>query len=179
MSRKFLVFLGFIFLLIVLGNKDRSIKLTAKKTTEAPQTEERSIPAQKVKIFLIALNDDGLKGKKVGCGDSAIAFEKEVSPTKALLKASIDVLLSLPDKTYSDGLLYNSLAGSKLRVDTVSIDENGLVKIELSGSYKFSGVCENARFIAQIEETARQFVTVQEVEIFLNKKSLKNLYKGD
>lgn len=113
----------------------------------------------------------------MGCGDSIVSLERDIPQTKAVLRASLEELLSLKEKTYQGGSLYNAMAGSKLRLDTVSINVEGVVKIELSGSYKFTGVCEDARFIAQIEETARQFPTVKEVNIFLNGRSLKNLYK--
>lgn len=136
-----------------------------------------STEKQKIKVYLIVIDGNGAGGKSIGCGDSIVSLEREIPQTKAVLRASLDELLSLKEKTYQEGILYNALAGSKLRLDTVSIDEKGLVKIELSGTYRFTGVCEDARFIAQIEETARQFPMVKEVEIFLNGRNLDNLYK--
>ena len=161
--------------------KNKLLEKEAERLSGQPQTVDISGATQKVKIFLIALGDNGASGQLVGCNDSAVAVEREIPPTKAVLKASLEEILSLKDRTYvsEDKLgLYNALAQAKFQVDTVSIDENGRAKIELSGSYKFSGVCEDARFTAQIEETARQFATVKEVEIFLNGRNLDNLYKN-
>lgn len=150
-------------------NDSNSLKVENAQETPISET-------QGIKVFLIALDDNGARGKKVGCGDSAVSYSLEIAPTKAVLKASIDELLSLKEKTYGDGLLHNALAGSKLRADTVSINEAGLARIELSGTYRFTGVCEDARFIAQITQTALQFESVREVKIFLNGRDLDNLY---
>lgn len=157
-------FLGLNYLLLTKETSNKVTELNTKK--------------QKIKVYLVVINGNGESGKLIGCGDSLVSLEREIPQTKAVLKSSLEELLSLKERTYQDGSLYNALAGSKLRLDTVSIDGNGLVKIELSGTYKFTGVCEDARFISQIDETARQISTVKEVEIFLNGRSLKNLYKN-
>lgn len=128
---------------------------------------EKDTQIQSIKIFLIALEDNGKMGKLVGCGDSAVAVNREIVPTKAVLKRALEELLSFKDKYYGENKLYNALYKSGLRIDTVTLTENK-VKIELSGGYRFKGVCEDARFKAQIEETAKQFPSVKEVEIFVN-----------
>lgn len=180
MAKKSKPFSAVIFFIILLT----AVFFLDQKKPEAPSEEiSRAIDitgrTQKVKVFLIRLNDNGLSGKAVGCGDSAVAFEREIAPTTAVLKASLEELLLLKEETYQERDLYNALAGTKLRLDTVSINETGKARIQLSGSYSFSGVCEDARFIAQIEETARQFLSVREVEIFLNGRNLENLYSGN
>lgn len=149
--------------------------LLAKKAQE--KAVSQGTEKEKIKVFLVLLSGNGASGKLIGCGDSLVSIEREIPSTKAVLKASLEDLLSLQEKDYQNENLYNSLAKSKLRLDTVSVDEKGIVRVELSGNYRFTGVCEDARFIAQIEETVGQFSNVQEVEILLNGRNLKNLYK--
>ena len=176
LPKKFIFLLALVLVLFFLQKR---VSFNDSRPSNIESTpESASSKTQRVNVFLIALDDNGVRGKKVGCGDSAISFERKVTPTKAVLKAAIDELLGLQEQTYGDGLLYNAMAGSKLRADTISIDGTGLAKIELSGAYRFTGVCEDARFIAQVKETALQFESVREVKIFLNGKDLDNLYEA-
>lgn len=177
MSKKLFIFLAAIIAFVLLKEGVFFKKTVDEKAEVVPQVIETTGETQKVKIFLIALNDNGVRGKKVGCEDSVVPIEREITPTKAVLKTSLEELLLLKDKNYEESGLYNALSGSNLRLDTASLDGSGKAKIELSGGYKFTGVCEDSRFIAQIEETSRQFTTVKEVEIFLNGRNLKSLYK--
>jgi hypothetical protein len=54
-----------------------------------------------------------------------------------------------------------------LQVESVSI-QDGKTTIHLTGTLMLGGVCDNPRAQAQIEETAFQFATENEVTIFLN-----------
>jgi hypothetical protein len=54
-----------------------------------------------------------------------------------------------------------------LKADSVSI-VNAKATIHLSGTLRLSGVCDNPRVEAQIEETALQFATVKQVQVFVN-----------
>lgn len=165
-----------VFVLSILVLLGVSFLVSGGKQRGEPLFQEASEGTQKVKVFLIAEGDKGKLGETVGCDDSAVPMEREIPRTKAVLKAAIEELLGLKSRYYLDGALYNALYRSGLRLDSVTITEEK-AKIELSGGYMFKGVCEDARFMAQLTQTAKQFPTVKEVEIFLNGRSLDDLYR--
>jgi hypothetical protein len=128
----------------------------------------------RVNIFLIAMDDDGRTGKRIGCGDSAVAVELPVAPTSAPLRAALDELLSLPGALYGESGLYNALHQSDLAVAGITI-ENRKATIQLTGSYLLGGTCDDPRFVAQLEETVLQFNTIDAVDIFINGTSLRDI----
>ncbi len=127
-----------------------------------------------VQIFLIALEDNGRSGKKIGCDDSIVPVEVETPYTRGMLRAAMEELLSIRDQYYGQSGLYNALHQSDLQVERVVI-EDGVATIDLSGTLMVGGVCDNPRIQAQIEETALQFSTVREVHLFVNDVPLDDL----
>lgn len=128
----------------------------------------------RVKIYLIALSDDGASGRRIGCGDSVVAVEREIEPTVGVLRAALDELFSLDEREYGQSGLINVLADSNLAVDRLVLDA-GKATIFLTGDILLAGVCDDPRFVAQIVETARQFSTVDEVDVLVNGISLDEL----
>jgi hypothetical protein len=53
--------------------------------------------------------------------------------------------------------------------------EQGKATIHLTGSIVLSGACDAPRVQAQIEQTALQFSTVSEVEVFVNDTPLEDV----
>jgi hypothetical protein len=141
----------------------------------AEEVEEQAGGIDRVKIFLVALEDKGQSGPEIGCGDSLVAIDRDVAPTKAPLTAAMTELLSVNDQYYGQSGFYNSLYQSELQIENITIDEQGLASIYLTGTYTLGGVCDGPRFEAQLVETARQFSTVKEVSIFINGKPLKEI----
>jgi len=127
-----------------------------------------------VQIFLIALEDNGQSGKKIGCDDSVVPVQVTIPATQSVLRAALEALLSLKDQFYGQSGLYNALYQSNLQVEGVKI-EGGKAVINLSGTLMLGGVCDNPRVEAQIEETALQFATVSEVAVFVNGKPLEEI----
>ena len=128
--------------------------------------------SQMVKIFVIAVDDNGKTGIPVGCGDSAVPVQVEIPPTQGVLKATLRVLLSVKDQYYGQSGLYNALYQSDLQVESVSIDNNGKASVYLTGSLVMGGECDTPRVRAQVEQTVLQFPAVKEVAIFINGKPL-------
>jgi len=126
-----------------------------------------------VKMVLIAVDDQGKSGDPVGCGDSAVAAQVEIPYTQGVLKAAIQRLLALKDQFYGESGLYNALYQSDLRLDSVTIKDSAAT-VNLSGSLKLGGECDNPRVEAQLTKTALQFSTVSRVSIFINGKPLKD-----
>ena len=137
----------------------------APSPTAAPQT---------VKVFLIAIEDNGQSGTLVGCGDSAIPVTVTIPRTQGVLKAALQKLLSIKEQSYGESGLYNALYQSDLELQSVTI-EQGTAIIHLTGTLMLGGVCDNPRVEAQIEETALQFSTVSNVSVFLNDTPLEEV----
>jgi len=122
---------------------------------------------QTVKIFLIALEDNGQSGILVGCGDSAVPVTVIIPRTQGVLKAALEKLLSIKEQYYGESGLYNALYQSDLQLKSVTIDQ-GKAVIHLTGTVMLGGVCDAPRVEAQIKQTALQFSTVSDVEVFIN-----------
>jgi hypothetical protein len=127
-----------------------------------------------VKIFLIAMEDNGQTGVPVGCGDSAVPVQVQTPPTQAVLKAALVALLSVKAQYYGQSGLYNALYQSDLQVDRVTID-NGTASVYLTGTLKMGGECDTPRVQAQLEQTVLQFPTVTQAAIFVNGKPLADV----
>lgn len=146
-------------------------------TESAPATPDQAtviVELQTVKVFLVAIGDNGASGKLIGCGDSIVPVTQEIVPTKGVLRAALEILLGIKQQNYGQSGLYNALYQSNLTIDDVRI-ENGKASIRLSGRLLLGGVCDNPRVEAQLVETAKQFSTVKEVEIFINGKPLEDV----
>jgi len=146
---------------------------TPAPPVETPAAVEPTSGSQMVNIFLIAVDDNGISGDPVGCGDSAVPVQVEVPATQGVLKAAMQALLAIKDRQYGESGLYNALYQSDLQVDRVVI-EGGKATIELSGSMMLGGVCDNPRVEAQLLKTALQFNTVSEAAVTINGKPLKD-----
>lgn len=146
-------------------------------TESAPATPDQAtviVELQTVKVFLVAIGDNGASGKLIGCGDSIMPVTREIVPTQGVLRAALEILLGIKQQNYGQSGLYNALYQSNLTIEDVRI-ENGKASIRLSGRLLLGGVCDNPRVEAQLVETAKQFSTVKEVEIFINGKPLKDV----
>ena len=138
--------------------------------TPAVSTE---VPSQEASIFLIALEDNGVAGKPVGCGDSAVPVKVTIPGTQSAIQGALEALLSVKEQFYGESGLYNALYQSDLLVESVNV-EGGEATIRLTGSLILGGMCDNPRVQAQIEETALQFAAVSKVTVFVNDQLLQD-----
>ena len=128
-----------------------------------------------VKIYLIAINDNGARGKEIGCGDSVVGVDVPITPTLGVLRAALTRLLSIKTRYFGgESDLYDSLYQSDLSIDSLDI-QDGVATIRLSGAMQLGGVCDAPRFQAQLEQTALQFSTIKQVDIFINDKPLSQV----
>lgn len=132
--------------------------------------------ASGTQIYLIAIEDNGKSGTKVGCGDSVVSVNRQ-NKTETI-KAALTDLFSVKDRNYGQSGLYNSLYQSELKVKSVVL-KNGIATIYLTGTITQGGVCDSPRIIAQLEGTAKQFSMVKETHFFLNSKPLTLSEKGE
>jgi hypothetical protein len=130
-----------------------------------------------VKLFLIAVGDEGKSGPRVGCGDSLVAVTREAPSTGDRLAAVVSLLLSLEGTQYGRSGLYNALGQSALKLDrAVLID--GVARIELSGRLVLAGTCDAPRVEAQLRETVLQVDSVKSVSVTLNGQPLAEALSG-
>ena len=156
---------------IFVNGKPLQDVLSLKGNDLTPAPTNPAPTQNMVKIFLIALNDNGQSGIAVGCGDSAVPVQVEVAPTAGVLKAALVALLSIKNQNYGQSGLYNALYQSALQVESVSI-AGSKASVYLTGTLKMGGECDNPRVQAQLEQTVLQFPTVKEAAIFVNGKPL-------
>ncbi len=129
---------------------------------------------QIIKIYLVAIGDNGVSGTKIGCDDSLIAVDVGIPPTAGVLRAAISELLAIDSEMYGDSGLYNALYQSNLEIENLSVI-NGVASIYLSGDLMLGGVCDHPRVESQLSAIALQFSTVSSVEIFINGIPLKDV----
>jgi hypothetical protein len=183
MSRSFYLFLIALVVLIALALYGRSVSETSSQPSGVPNstpTVSSTAPpgevsdekeTSQVSIFLVAIDDNGKSGEKIGCGDSLIPVRRDITPTTAPLQAALEELMSLKSQTYGESGLYNALYQSNLTVERAAI-MNGKAEVSLRGTYVLGGTCDTPRFSEQIKETVRQFPRVQAVDILLNGKPI-------
>ena len=115
----------------------------------------------------MALEDNGVSGSLIGCGDSLVAVEVPITPTLGVLRAAYTQLLALKTPYYGQSGLYNALYQSSLTLEGIDLAD-GQAVIRLSGQFMLSGVCDIPRAQAQLVQTALQFNTVKSVQVFVN-----------
>ncbi len=180
-NMKKLILLGAGLLLLGAGCGPSRI-ITADPVTPNPPnssppvaTEAPAPAASRIKIFFVALSDNGKSGKAIGCGDSIVGVERAVSsPENDLVAAALAALFQEKNAYYGESGLYNSLAGSNLQIKKISA-VNGVYTVELSGAVSLGGSCDDPRFYSQIMETIQQFPTVKKAEVFINGKKLEDV----
>ena len=123
--------------------------------------------APTVKLFFIALEDQGKTGQLIGCGDSAVPVVVSIAPTQGVLRATLEQLLASKAAFYNPGGLYNALYQSDLKIERLVI-ENQKALIYLTGTVLLNGACDAPRVEAQLTALALQFATVKDVAIYLN-----------
>lgn len=130
---------------------------------------QRGRRTREVKVFLVAPDDKGKRGRRIGCDDSLVAVTRTVAAAGAPLKAAVEELLSTPREF--EGGLGNYWAGENLRVQSAVISR-GVATIRIRGTLPVAGVCDQPRIEEQIGATARQFRGVRGVRVFLNGQRL-------
>lgn len=131
--------------------------------------EKQNAPANKIAVKIATLSSDDydgvITGTKMGC-DIVRMIYRYVEPTPAILNATMKELFAY-DQQF-DYIPGNFIASQKDVKFDKAVIENGVAKIYLTGNVVYSGVCDNPRLEIQITETAKQFDTVKDVEIYLN-----------
>jgi hypothetical protein len=119
--------------------------------TASPQTDSQAPPAKTLHIYLIALEDAGKSGPKVGCGDSLVAVDVRAKDNLSTLQTLIDQ----HSQYYGQSGLYNALYQSNLTISRFETAA-GKFEVDLTGDLTLGGVCDNPRVEEQLKATIRQ-----------------------
>ena len=133
-------------------------------------------PPAEVKVFLVALGDNGRNGKRIGCEDSLVAVSRPLEAGAAPLEAAIRALLATPPETEGTPTLENFWKGTDLALKSVVI-RKGTATINITGQISVAGVCDEPRIVEQIEATARQFRSVKHVRVLVNGERLADVIR--
>ena len=153
---------------------ETTLEVFARETTQRRNVgfkRQKSKTRQKiVKVFLVAVGDNGKTGRKIGCDDSLVGVRRTVKPNRAVLKSAVEELLKI-SRNYNEKL-ENFWGGGGLKLKSVAL-AGGVATIRLTGKeLPIAGVCDLPRVVEQIEETAKQFPAVERVRVFVNGKTL-------
>jgi hypothetical protein len=126
-------------------------------------------------IYLIAVDDDGQSGTRVGCGDSLIPVQVDIGDqptTEAKIRASLEALFAVEGAFYGESGLFNALHQSDLTVESVRLDfhmaPNDRAVVYLGGSLLSGGTCDDPRIVGQITATVSQFESIEHTAIVYN-----------
>jgi hypothetical protein len=121
-----------------------------------------------IKVFVIAVDDNGERGEKIGCGDSVLPITRKVDASKGHIRAALNALFSIGDQLPDD--FYNSLKQSSLSVDRIVLEKgvSKTARVYLKGNLSIGGSCDSPRVEAQLRRTITQFPSVNKAKIFLN-----------
>lgn len=149
----------------------QNLKQRLSLTSWEPEAGGGPPADREVKVYLVALDDRGKRGRRIGCDDSLVPVTRTVAATGTPFKAAVEELLAVP-REY-EGNLGNYWAGEDLRVQSAVIS-GGVASIRIRGTLPVAGVCDEPRIEEQIKETARQFRGVRSVRVFLNGERLSD-----
>ncbi len=149
---------------VLNGEETVSEPFTVTGEPAIPPDVPEEVYFEEAEIYLVALGDAGRSGQEIGCGDSIIPVTVNFAPTIAPLTAALGELFAIESRTYGQSGLYNALYRSDLEVEGIDI-ENQEAIIDLTGTVRSGGVCDEPRIIQQIEQTALQFRTINRVTI--------------
>jgi len=126
-------------------------------------------------LYFVAVGDNGQQGDKIGCGDSIVPIKRQTVSDTQLSDVYQD-LLDIHDYDFTPGLK-NALWQSQLTLESVDITA-GTAFVTLKGTIVQSDKkCDAPRIKAQLEQTAKQFDGVKDVQITVNGQSLDEALK--
>ncbi|MEO8691383.1 MAG: GerMN domain-containing protein [Candidatus Saccharimonas sp.] len=150
-------------------NKD-----TVKSTAESSKTAKPAPQAAKdVKLYYVALEDNGKTGQKIGCNDSLVEVDSKSGATSNSTMGALEALLSNHDEYYGQSGLYNALHLSWLTVVSAGLSGDGkTMVVDITGSLSLGGDCDGQRVMSQIEQTARSASGAENIKITINGKPI-------
>ncbi len=133
-----------VFAMAVMIVSACTIGVSAPIRTPVPTIVPTTTPIPlTLQVFLIALEDNGQSGRKIGCDDSVVPVLVVAPHTQDEPQAALEALFSM-EELYGESGLYNALYQSDLHVESVSV-KDGKATVNLPGQLVLGGVCNNPR----------------------------------
>jgi hypothetical protein len=127
------------------------------------------------KVFFVALNDKGARGKKIGCDDSLVPVTLATGLSEKPIAAALNQLFAVKTTSYQQSGLYTALYQSSVQVESTDVDASGKVLVKLKGNIPLGGVCDAPRAVEQIRETVTQFSWSKNAVITINGQPLDSI----
>ena len=148
---------------------------TVTPTTTPEQTTTPETSAATSSVQLAMLDTEQISnGPARGC-DKVVMVAHSIPSTTAPLTAAMNALFTIATTTVSGWFNYIPRTSATLSFDHATV-VNGTANIYLTGSLSgLAGICDDPRTEIQIEETAKQFATVSNVQLYLNNNPVETL----
>lgn len=104
-------------------------------------------------LYYIAVEDNGVSGELIGCGDSLVRTEGVPAEGSDAVIVAFEALLDNSEREIGQSGLYNALYQSNLSISHW-VKNGDTVTVDLSGTVKSGGACDDARIIQQLKKTA-------------------------
>lgn len=138
-----------------------------------PVVTETTSGSQLVTIYVVALEDSGISGKKIGCEDSLVPIEVEAESSLEFPWNAVEALLNLPPGALEASGLYTAFHQADLELVKYETN-NKTAQVYLEGELMIGGVCDHPRIEEQLYATILQNEQIEEVDIFINGESLQD-----
>jgi hypothetical protein len=150
------------------------LALSCDQRAETETSQRAADVTDRVRVFLIAPQDGGVKGQQVGCGDSAVPVEVKLPRSEPALHGAFHALLGIRSRNDPASGYYNALYASPLQLQRIE-RVGGEARVHLTGYLAIGDSCDGQRALAQLTETALQFQDIQRVQLWLDGKPLRDL----
>jgi len=160
-------------------NQGNTSEMPIEQQPDDPTAENKPVmtatdPVEpEVTIYLVAVEDSGISGKKIGCDDSLIPVE---IITDSILESpwnALETLLRIDANVVSELELYNALDQSNLELVKFETKDNS-VEVYIEGEMLLGGVCDTPRVEEQLYATILQGDQFDQVEIYINGELLED-----
>ena len=121
----------------------------------------------KVVIHLISLQDGGVGGARIGCGDSVVPVEVELPAPKPALRGALEALLAIDTPYDPRSGFYTALHSSPLEIRRLQQDGD-TVRIDIAGWVELEDDCDAPRVLEQLTRTATQFRDVRRADFYVD-----------
>ena len=164
-----------LFILYMWKQNSPTVDLAAITPTTTPETMPIETAAATSSVLIAVLDTARTSsGISRGC-DKVVMVNEQIPSTTAPLNAALNTLFSMTLPSVEGGLNFIARTSTTLKFEKATI-VNGTANIYLTGSLSsLAGVCDDPRAEIQIEETAKQFPSVQVVQLYLNEQPVATL----
>ena len=167
--------LAILFILFMWRQNSPTVDLAAITPTTTPETAPAENTAATSSVLVALLDTAHISnGISRGC-DKVVMVNEQIPSTTAPLTAALNTLFSFSTTSVSGWFNFIPRTSTTLQFSHATV-ANGTAHIYLTGSLSgLAGICDDPRTEIQIEETAKQFPSVQQVQLYLNDQPVTTL----